>query len=223
MKVIRTTIAAALFAVTAATAAVAQAPAGRPAATPAAQRPAPTTGAAPTQTGTAAAIAEGKFAIVDTDAFTDPKQGIQRLVAAFQTVEREFKPRRDEIQGLKTRYDAIVKQGNDTAKVADQKSLAALADQAESLKAEIEQKQQAGQRALDKRIKELTEPIYQDIGNALQAFARGRGVSVVFDISKMQGVVMLVNNSVDITDAFVAEYNQRNPASTASTTAPGNK
>lgn len=221
MRTIRTTIAAALFLVAAATAAVAQAPAaGRPA-TPA--RPAPATGAAPSQTGTAAAIAEGKFAIVDTDAFTDPKQGIQRLVAAFQTVEREFKPRRDEIQALKTRYDAIVKQGNDTAKLADQKSLAALADQADTLKTDMEQKQAAGQKALDKRIKELTEPIYQDIGTALQTFARGRGVSVVFDISKMQGVVMLVNNSVDITDAFVAEYNQRNPASTASTTAPGNK
>jgi len=222
MRTIRTTIAAALFVAAAATAAVAQAPAaGRPA-TPARPTPA-AAGAATSQTGTAAAIAEGKFAIVDTDAFTDPAQGIKRLVAAFQTVEREFKPRRDEIQALKARYDAIVKQGNDTAKLADQKSLAALADQADTLKTDMEQKQAAGQKALDKRIKELTEPIYQDIGTALQTFARGRGVSVVFDISKMQGVVMLVNNSVDITDAFVAEYNQRNPASTASTTAPGNK
>ena len=41
---------------------------------------------------------------------------------------------------------------------------------------------------------------------------------MVFDISKMQGVVMLVNPAgVDITDAFIADYNQRNPAATAST------
>jgi Skp family chaperone for outer membrane proteins len=218
MRVIRTTIAAALFAASAATAAVAQAPAaGRPAATPA--RPATST--APQ--GGSATIAEGKFAIVDTEAFGDPTNGIKKLVAAGQVIEREFKPRRDEITALKTRYDAIIKQGSDTAKVADQKSLAALADQAETLKLEIEQKQQAGQRALDKRIKELTDPIYLDLNNALRSFANARGISVVFDASKMNGVMMIINpNGIDITDAFIAEYNQRNPASTASTSAPGN-
>ena len=205
MKVIRHTIAAAALAAFAAVAASAQtAPASRPAASP-----------APAQGG---AIAEGKFAVVDTDAFTDQNQGIKRLVAAFQTVEREFKPRRDELQQLQTRYEGLAKQFQDTQKVADQKALAALADQADTLKTDIEQKQQAGQKALDKRVKELTDPIYQDIGQALQTFAKARGISVVFDISKMQGVVMLVNPAgVDITDAFIADYNQRNPATTAST------
>ncbi|PYS79709.1 MAG: hypothetical protein DMF67_04680 [Acidobacteria bacterium] len=213
MKVIRHMFAAAVLAASAALAASAQT-------TPA--RPAPST-TAPAQGG-GATIAEGRFAVVDTDAFTDQKQGIRRLVAAFQTVEREFKPRRDELQQMQTRYEALAKQIQDTQKVADQKALASLADQAETLKSDIEQKQTAGQKALDKRVKELTEPIYQDIGNALQAFARGRGISVVFDISKMQGVVMLVNPAgVDITDAFIADYNQRNPASTASTATPGNQ
>ena len=204
MKVIRHIFAAAALAAATAVAANAQTqPAPRP---------------APAGPATGATIAEGKFAVIDTDAFTDQKQGIQRLVAAFQTVEREFKPRRDELQQLQTRYEGLAKQIQDTQKVADQKALAALADQADTLKTDIEQKQAAGQKALDKRVKELTEPIYQNIGNALQAFAKQRGISVVFDISKMQGVVMLVNPAgVDITDAFIADYNQRNPASTAST------
>src|SRR5205085_11901584 len=130
-------------------------------------------------------IAEGKFAVVDTDSFTDQKQGIQRLVDAFQTVEREFKPRRDELQQLQARYDALAKQISDTQKVADQKALAALADQADTLKTDIEQKQQAGQKALDRRVKELTEPVYQDIGNAPQACARARGTSVDVAISQL--------------------------------------
>jgi Skp family chaperone for outer membrane proteins len=201
MKAIRTTFFAAAFAAFAALTAAAQtaAPAARPAA----------------PQGAAAAIAEGKFAIIDTDAFNDPAQGIKRLVAAFQTVEREFKPRRDEIQGLRTRYDALVKEINDTKSVADQKALAAKADQAEQLKVEIERKQQDGQKALDKRVSDLTGPVYQDIGNALQAFARARGLSVIFDVSKMQGVVMVVNEGVDITGAFIADYNQRNPSTAA--------
>ena len=206
MKAIRTTFFAAAFAAVAALTASAQTPAQpRPAA------PAPSTGAA---------IAEGKFAIIDTDAFNDPAQGIKRLVAAFQTVEREFKPRRDEITTLKTRYDALVKEIQDTQKVAAPAALAAKAEQAEQLKTEIERKQQDGQKALDKRVQDLTGPVYQDIGNALQAFAKARGLTVIFDVSKMQGVVMVVNDSVDITGAFIADYNTRNPATAAATTPP---
>ncbi|MBV8856226.1 MAG: OmpH family outer membrane protein [Acidobacteria bacterium] len=213
MKAIRTTFFAAALAATAALTASAQTqPAARPTA-PAAQTPRP---AAPTPAQTAAAIAEGKFAIIDTDAFGDQKDGIQRLVAAFQAVEREFKPRRDEITNLKTRYDALVKEVNDTKAVADAKALQAKADQATQLETEIKRKQEDGQKALDKRVQELTGPVYQDIGNALQAFAKARGLSVIFDVSKMQGVVMVVDGGIDITSAFIADYNARNPASTAS-------
>jgi len=202
MKAIRNIIAAAAVAAFGALSASAQTtqPARQPA------TPAPAQGAA---------IAEGKFAIIDTEAFGDQKEGIQRLVAAFQTVEREFKPRRDELQGLRNRYDGLVKEINDTKAVADQKALQAKADQAEQLKTEIERKQQDGQKALDKRVQDLTGPVYQDIGNALQAYAKARGLSVVFDVSKMQGVVMVVDGGIDITSAFIADYNARNPASTA--------
>ncbi len=200
---IRTTFFAAAFAASAALTASAQT------AAPAASRPAAPRG------GAAAAIAEGKFAIIDTDAFNDQQNGIKRLVAAFQTVEREFKPRRDEIQGLRTRYDALVKEINETKAVADQKALATKADQATQLETEIKRKQEDGQKALDRRVQELTGPVYQVIGNALQAFARARGLTVIFDVSKMQGVVMVVNDSVDITGAFIADYNQRNPSTAA--------
>ena len=125
---------------------------------------------------------------------------------------------------MQARYDGLAKQIQDTQKVADQKALAGLADQAETLKSDIERKQQDGQRAIQKRWQELSGPIFTDINNALRAYAQSRGISVVFDLSKMEGVVMVVNpNGIDITAGFIAEYNQRNPASTASTVAPGNK
>jgi len=207
MKVIGRIFFAAAVAATAALTASAQTqPAARPAA-PAAQVNVP----------------DGKIAIIDSDAFSDQKGGIQRLVAAFQTVEREFKPRRDELQTMRTRYDALVKQANDTKAVADQKSLAALADQAETLKNDIERRQQDGQRALEKRVGELTGPIFEDVGKALQAFAATRGITLVFDVSKTGNAMMVVNNAVDITDAFIADYNQRNPASTAAAAPAGTR
>jgi Skp family chaperone for outer membrane proteins len=221
MKAIRNTLAAAALLTFAALGANAQAPAGGRVATPAPATQRPSAPAAGAQGTT---IAEGKFAVVDTDLFQDPKDGIARLVNAAATVDREFKPKRDEIQQLQARYDGLAKQIQDTQKVADQKALAGLADQAETLKIDIEHKQQDGQRAIQKRWQELSGPIFTDINNALRAYAQSRGISVVFDLSKMEGVVMVVNPSgIDITAGFIAEYNQRNPASTASATAPGNK
>ena len=212
MKAIRHTVAAAALAAFAAVGVNAQAPAGGRTATPAPATPRP---AAPAGQTT---IAEGKFAVVDTDAFQDPKEGIARLVNAAATVDREFKPRRDEIQQLQTRYEALGKQIQDTQKVADPKALQNLVEQAETLKNDIERKQQDGQRAIQKRWSELSGPIFTDINNALRAYAQSRGVSVVFDLSKMEGVVMIVNPSgIDLTAGFIAEYNQRNPASTAAT------
>ncbi|HKG11964.1 MAG TPA: OmpH family outer membrane protein, partial [Pyrinomonadaceae bacterium] len=135
---------------------------------------------------------------------------------AAATVDREFKPRRDEIQQLQTRYEGLAKQIQDTQKVADQNALRNLAEQAETLKNDIERKQQDGQRAIQKRWAELSGPIFTDINAALRAYAQARGISVVFDLSKMEGVVMIVNpNGIDLTPGFIAEYNQRNPASTA--------
>lgn len=196
----KTFFAAALLAFAAVTAAAQTAPATRPAAP---------------QGGAAAAIAEGKFAIIDTDAFNDQTNGIKRLVAAFQTVEREFKPRRDEIQTLRTRFEALAKEIESTKAVAAPAALQTKAEQAQQLETEIKRKQEDGQKALDKRVQELTGPVYQDIGTALQAYARARGLSVIFDVSKMQGVVMVVNEGVDITGAFIADYNQRNPSTAA--------
>src|ERR1700755_1427676 len=178
MKAIRNTVAAAALLTFAALGANAQAPAGRTATpAPATQAPRPAA-TAPAQGG---AIAEGKFAVVDTDAFQDPKEGIARLVSAAATVDREIKPRRDEIQQLQTRYEALGKQIQDTQKVADPKALQNLVEQAETLKNDIERKQQDGQRAIQKRWAELSGPIFTDINNALRASAQARGISVVFD------------------------------------------
>src|SRR4051812_40381838 len=99
MKAIGKIFFAAAFAAAVALTASAQTQPGasRPAATPATQQPA-RPAAGPVN------VPDGKIAIIDSDAFSDQKAGIQRLVAAFQTVEREFKPRRDELQTMRTKY-----------------------------------------------------------------------------------------------------------------------
>ena len=207
MKLILSTFAAAL-AVLAPVAAAAQQPAtGRPA-VPSAQGPAAASPTAPQNTGV---VADGKIAIIDTEAFADPKTGITRLVSAFEVVNREFKPRSDELQKLRAQYEQLGKDIEATRTLEDQRARAAKVEQAEVLKKDIERKTQDAQSAYQKRLREATEPVYKDISPALQAFARQRGVNVIFDVSKLGEVMFIINDSVDLTRAFITDYNQRKP------------
>lgn len=179
-----------------------------------AQQPSPARPA--TTTGTAAAsLPAGGVAIVDTEEFGHPKNGILRLIRAVEGVNREFLPQRDELQKLRAQYDQVVKEIDATKSVADQRTLQGKADQAESLKKQIERKSQDATDAYSKRLREASEPVWKDINTALEAYARQRGASVVFDVSKLAAAMLVVNNAVDITKAFVADYNQRNPAGPA--------
>lgn len=168
----------------------------------------------------ATAVPDSKVAVIDTDAFNDPKTGIKRLIVIFESVEREFKPRRDELTSLKTQYDQVVRDIEATKNVADQKVLTAKTDQAATLKNSIDRKAEDGQRDLEKRLRELTDPIYKDISTALQAYAKQRGITIILDASKLGEVMFVVNDAVDLTAGFIADYNQRNPSSAATPAKP---
>jgi outer membrane protein len=206
---------AALFTAAASLSALAQQPAG---ARPTPARPAPAV-SAPAASGAAAAAAVGPIAIIDIQAFGDEKTGIKRLGAAYETLRREFKPRQDELNTLRTRYDALTKELETLQKsnVADQTSIQKKIDDLANLEKDIKRKQEDAQAALEKREGELTQPVWDDINAALRAFAQQRGISLIFEKSKLagNGLLFVVNDSMDITGAFVAEYNQRNPATAA--------
>jgi Skp family chaperone for outer membrane proteins len=160
----------------------------------------------------APASAATKVAIIDTEMFGDPKGGIKRITVAFEQISREFKPRMDELQALRAKYDALIKSASDTRSVAAPETIRQKYDEAETLNNDIKRKQEDGQKALDKRTKDLTGPIYDDIGKALQAYAKQRGIDVVLDVSKLAAAMMVINEAVDITAAFTAEYNAKSTA-----------
>jgi Skp family chaperone for outer membrane proteins len=147
-----------------------------------------------------------KLAVIDTDAFVDNKAGIKKLVNAFAQIDTELKPKRDELVTMNTRYQALAQ------KASAGTITAAEADEADNLKRDIQRKQEDGQKMLDTLTRQRTAAIFTDISKALETYAKARGYDMVFDISKMQNVVMIVNQSVDITDGFIADYNAKNPA-----------
>ena len=163
------------------------------------------------------AVPDSKMAMIYSDAFLDPKNGIARFNTLLTTLNREFEPRRTELQGLQTRINTLAKEIDDTQNVAAPDSIRQKRDQLAQLNTEFKRKGEDAEAAYTKRRQEIFTPLQQDIGKALEAFAKARGITVIVDGSQVP--VVYAADNIDITRAFIAEFNSKNPA-TASVTRP---
>jgi Skp family chaperone for outer membrane proteins len=208
MKIIRAIAAIAFFAaISAATVAAQPKPGTNPAA------PATSSGS------TTGNVPEAKLALVDTDQFLDEKAGIVRLVSAAKKVENEFQPRRTELQNLQSQIDKMTADLQKASPVQDPKVSAQQQDAIDQKKREIQRKTEDAQSAYQKRLQDMLGPVYDDIGKALDVFAKAHGITLILDVTKIQGIVS-ADGSLDITKAFITEFNSKNPATASLTPAP---
>src|SRR5437016_3307664 len=56
--------------------------------------------------------------------------------------------------------------------------------------------------------------IADENSKALDAYAKAHGITLVLDVAKFQGIVS-ASDSLDITKAFIIEFNAKNPATAA--------
>src|ERR1700754_1577086 len=180
------------------------------------QRPAAPAAARATQQATVA-IPDSKIAMIYSDAFMDPKAGIAKFSSLLSTLNREFQPRQTELQGLQTRINTLTKEISDTQNVADPNAIRTKRDQLEQLNTEFKRKGEDAEAAYGKRRQDIFLPLQQDIAKALEAFAKARGITVIVDGSQVP--VVYAADNIDITRAFINEFNSKNPA-TASVTTP---
>lgn len=162
---------------------------------------------APATGGAISGASQGKIAVIYSEAFGADK-GINRFIVAVKGVDQEFQPRRTELQGLQKRYEGLVEDIRKQQSVATPESLRGKAEVADKLKTDIERKQQDAQNDYQKRMNEVLAPLYDDIGKALEAYARQNGISLIIDASKVPGLVLPVSDGADITSQFISEYNR---------------
>jgi outer membrane protein len=180
----------------------------RPTATPAA------TTAAPGPVN----VPDSKVALIDSSAFADEKQGILKFVAAVKRVQAEFKVRADELQNMQAQIEKLTKDLQTAAPVQDAKVTQQQQDKIDQMKRDAQRKYEDYQTDVNKRFEVVLTPMYDDITKALDAFAKARGITLILDVTKVQGIVA-ASDATDITRAFIAEYNSKNPA-TAGLTQP---
>jgi len=176
----------------------------RPAATPAAPQ-------------ASVAVPDSKMALIYSEAFLDAKTGIARFNSLLGTLNREFQPRQTELNALGQRIEQLTKEINDQRAVAAPASLQQKQDQLDQLKKDYQRKGEDAEAAYNRRRQEIFAPLQQDIGKALEAFAKARGITVIVDGSQVP--VVYAADSIDITRAFIADFNAKNPA-TASVPQP---
>ena len=205
MKIYRLIAAFAFLAASAVSPVLAQPkPAGQPAQQPAAPQ-------------TSAPLPDSRIALIYSDAFLDPKTGIARFNALLNNLNREFQPRQTEINQLQQRAQQLSDDIDKTRAVADPKTIQQKMDQLEQLKTELKRKSEDAQNAYNKRRGEIFQPLQEDIGKALEAYAKAHGITVIIDGSQVP--LVYADDKLDITRAFINEYNSKNPA-TASVTTP---
>lgn len=182
---------------------------------PAQTRPAGTTAAPATPPQTTVAIPDSKMAMIYSDAFLDQKTGIARFTSLLNTLNREFQPRQAELQALQTKINALTKEITDTQAVADPNAIRQKRDQLDQFNTEFKRKGEDAEAAYTKRRQDIFLPLQQDIGKALEAFAKARGITVIVDGSQVP--VVYAAEAIDITRAFINEFNSKNPATAAVT------
>ncbi len=163
---------------------------------------------APTQTGS---LPETKIALVNTDEFADEKTGITRLVTTMKRVEGEFQPRRTELQTLQQQIEKATADLTKAQPLQDARVSQQQADKIEGMKTEFKRKGEDAQAAYQKKLQDVLGPIYDDIGKALDAYAKAHGITLILDVTKIQGILS-ASESLDITRPFITEFNSKNPA-----------
>ena len=163
-------------------------------------------------------VPESKIALVYTDLFLDPKTGIAKFTSLIATLNREFQPRQTELQQLQERIKTLtneVNQAQAASAVVDPKSLQAKVDQVEQLKKDAQRKAEDGQAAFDRRRKDLFSPVQEEIAKALEVYAKQHSINVLIDGSQVP--LVYAADSIDITRAFINDFNSKNPATAAVT------
>ncbi len=173
---------------------------------------APLKQAAPQTPASNAVVPATKMAFIDTTVFGEEKGGINRYVSAVKSLEREFQPRQSELVNIQTRIKAIADELQKTGgNAADPKTIAARQDEGERLQRDLKYKKDQADADFAKRYQDVIGPISTDIGKAIDQFAAQRGISLVLDVSKLGQSVLTLNPAMDVTQAFIIEYNRTHP------------
>jgi len=149
-------------------------------------------------------------AIIDSSAFSDEKTGIARVIAAGQQIQVKFEPLRNEITSMRQRLATMRSDLQKKSAIQDAATTAKQTDEADQLEIQIKRKSEDAQAILQRERQAVLDPLEQDIGNALKAYAQSHAVTLLIDANRVP--ILYAASSLDITQDFINDYNRTHPA-----------
>lgn len=174
-----------------------------------------TTTSAPPQT---AAVPRSKIAVIYSGAFQDAKEGITRFAATVTKLNVEFQPLQNELNQTAQRLNVLqeeIKKMQGGATPATPQQIQAKITQFDEQKKAYERKGEDARVNYQKRRGELLMPLQEDVGKALDVFGKANGITMIIDGTQVP--LVYAADTIDITKAFIADYNRKNPATAAVT------
>jgi Skp family chaperone for outer membrane proteins len=151
--------------------------------------------------------------IIDSSRFADEKTGIARVMTAMKQLEVKFQPLRTEIRGMRDRLNTMRADLQKKRAIQDAAITARQAEEADNLEIQIKRKAEDAQVSYQKETLAIMEPLQNDLGNAVIAFAQSKGITLVLDANRVP--IIYAATSLDITQDFINDYNRKNPAGSA--------
>ena len=174
-----------------------------------------TTTSTPPQT---AAVPRSKIAVIYSGAFQDAKEGITRFSATVTKLNAEFQPVQNELNQTAQRLNALqeeIKKMQQGATPATPQQIQLKINQFDEQKKAYERKGEDARLNYQRRRGELLLPLQEDVGKALDAFGKANGITMIIDGTQVP--LVYAADAIDITKAFIADYNRKNPATAAVT------
>lgn len=165
----------------------------------------------------AANVPVSKMAVIYSEAFQDPKSGITRFTVTLTKLNTEFQKVQDDLtqtaQRLKGLQEEITRlqQAGATTPAQIQTKI----DTLDAQKRDYTRKGEDAKAQYQKRYQELFLPLQEDVSKALDVYGKARGLTMIIDGS--QTPILYAAESMDITRAFISDYNSKNPATAQAT------
>jgi len=162
------------------------------------------------------ASAPAIIAIIDSSAFSGEKTGITRGTNGMKSLDAKYLPLRTEIRGMRERLSTLRADIQKKRLIQDARTAAQQVDEADRLEVQIKRKQEDAQASYQRDSAATLEPLQNHIAGALNAYAQAKGITLVLDANRVP--IIYAAQSIDITRAFIDDYNRKNPGGPATTT-----
>jgi len=157
------------------------------------------------------------MAVIYSEQFQDPKAGIARFTVTLTKLSGEFQKIQDDLTQTAQRLTALQNEVTQLQQSggATPAQIQAKIDTLDQQKREYQRRGEDAKAQYQKRYQDLFTPLQDDISRALDAYAKARGITLIIDGSQVP--VLYAAESVNLTAAFISEYNQKNPATALAT------